>query len=140
MLLNRFLLNSGNFSHSSFPPDSPGLYSREVNEAAWRLLLEEMYYLQVEEIVQAMLQPSFPRIDVQILVNQLIACSLTNWFVRPLRASTMRGESKTLLPSTGLATLAQGIIGKYHSPLPLPSRLTAYRRSMRHFAFFLESL
>ena len=64
--------------------DRPGLYSLEVNIVAWHILMNELSRGHAEEIVKAALVPGFSRVDIQILVEQLIACSLTDWFVASL--------------------------------------------------------
>ena len=50
-----------------------------MNIVAWRFLLEEICREHDYMLVEAAFAPGFVRVDVQILVNQLIACYLTDW-------------------------------------------------------------
>ena len=58
-----------------------GLYSREINVAAWRFLLTEFARGHAEAIVEALqhLLQDWGRDEIEIFVKQLAACAGTNW-------------------------------------------------------------
>lgn len=56
------------------------MYSREVNIVAWHLMLEELLRGNAQNVVDGLSQKAIIRVDIQVFVQQLVACSLAGWY------------------------------------------------------------